>query len=228
MDTGIMNRDRTPVVQQVIDYFSEKIEGGEWKVGEKIPSENTLVQQLSVSRPTVRAAIQQYIAWGVMESFHGKGTYLKTDQLFLAVNSKKEVLTPEDFMDIRKVLEFRRCLEPDTSALAASRMTPKALEHIASKLEAMRESVGNRKKFVENDLQFHLGIAQASGNKLILTTLTEIYNQMVRHLELLNELFGYDGIYYHERIMTALEAKDPDKAREEMTLHLQHALDSLS
>ena len=228
MDTGIMNRDRTPVVQQVIDYFSEKIEGGEWKVGEKIPSENTLVQQLSVSRPTVRAAIQQYIAWGVMESFHGKGTYLKTDQLFLAVNSKKEVLTPEDFMDIRKVLEFRRCLEPDTSALAASRMTPKALEHIASKLEAMRESVGNRKKFVENDLQFHLGIAQASGNKLILTTLTEIYNQMVRHLELLNELFGYDGIYYHERIMTALEAKNPDKAREEMTLHLQHALDSLS
>lgn len=223
-----MKIDRTPVVKQVTDYFAKNIKDGTWKVEEKIPSENTLVEDLQVSRPTIRAAIQQYNALGILQSIHGKGTYLKTDQVSLILQGKKEILSKEDFSDVKKVLEFRRCLEPETCYLAAERMTDKSLKLITEQYEMMKESVGNRKVFVEKDLQFHLEIARASQNKLILGCLTEVFEQMVRHLELLNQLFGYDGIYYHQRILDAFKEKNPEKAKQEMEEHLQHAITSLS
>lgn len=66
------------VTEDVVDYLKQKIMDGTWKPGDKISSENELTACLSVSRASVRYAIQHLIAVGVLESFQGKGTFVKT------------------------------------------------------------------------------------------------------------------------------------------------------
>ena len=67
---------KTSVTQQIIEYIKENIQNGSWKVGEKIPSEPSLVEELGVSRASLRVAIQQYVALGVLRSEQGKGTFI--------------------------------------------------------------------------------------------------------------------------------------------------------
>ena len=60
----------------MVDYLKKNIESGNWTVGEKIPSENQMTEELGVSRSSIRTALQYLIGLGVLESVHGKGTYL--------------------------------------------------------------------------------------------------------------------------------------------------------
>ena len=72
--------ERVNVTEQVIEYLKTNIQRGVWKPGEKIASENELTNILSVSRASVRHAIQQLIAVGVLESYQGKGVGRKMFQ----------------------------------------------------------------------------------------------------------------------------------------------------
>ena len=115
-----MRIKKVNVTEQVVEYLKENIEAGNWKVGEKIPSENQMTSTLGVSRSSVRAALQYMIGIGVLESVHGKGTYLINSQVENWEEADNKI-TSEDCKDIEKVLEFRRILEPDACRLAVER-----------------------------------------------------------------------------------------------------------
>ena len=69
------------ITNQVVEYLKENIESGDWVVGDKIPSENKLVEELGVSRSSIRTAVQYLIGLGVLKSYQGKGTYLVNSQV---------------------------------------------------------------------------------------------------------------------------------------------------
>ena len=73
--------DKGSVTGKIAHYIRKNIRNGNWTVGEKIPSENQLCEELGVSRVSVRSALQQFIALGILESVHGKGTFLISDDL---------------------------------------------------------------------------------------------------------------------------------------------------
>ena len=98
------------VTEQLVSYFKENIVSGAWKVGEKIPSENQLTETLGVSRASVRTAIQQMVGLGILESRHGKGTYVMDNQVD-GMSANKGKITAQDCKDLQKVLEFRRIVE---------------------------------------------------------------------------------------------------------------------
>lgn len=79
-----------------MQYLKENIEAENWKVGEKIPSENQLTSTLGVSRSSVRNALRYMIGIGVLESIHGKGTYLNLRESTLWWLKWKQ--TSQDFM----------------------------------------------------------------------------------------------------------------------------------
>jgi GntR family transcriptional repressor for pyruvate dehydrogenase complex len=222
-----MTINRTPIVEQVSQYLRSNIESGKWLVGEKIPSETQLTQQLKVSRHSLRMAIQGLASQGVLESFHGKGTYVLTNQLSL-IDTQKNAITAEDYLDVRKVLEFRRAIEPETCFLAAQRISDETLHMLEENYREMQVNIGNSEKFVKHDLLFHLEIAKASENHLLYGALREVFDNTLRNLELLNVLYGYsDGLFYHKKILKALRAKDSVLARTVMSEHIQKAIDSL-
>lgn len=122
------------ITQQVIAYMKSNIESGNWKVGEKIPSENELTGELGVSpfqHPSGQSAISAGI--GVLESVHGKGTFLIDDEVEEQSNANK--ITAEDCRNAEKVLEFRRIVESEACYLATLNKSPELVKKLRKYLK---------------------------------------------------------------------------------------------
>lgn len=218
---------KVSISQQVIEFFSASISGKSWKIGEKIPSENALTRELGVSRSSIRAAIQHFIAIGVLDSVHGKGTFLRSNDL-VAIQNNLGNIGQKECRDISKVLEFRLILEPQGCWLAAERAGPATIEVLRGCLHGQVENIGNSVEFVKHDMEFHLEICRASENPLLHKALGEVFEQTRQNHNQINDMFGYkDGVYYHSLILKAFESRDAKEAKRLMTEHLQQALDQL-
>lgn len=219
--------DKPNVTQQVINYFVEQIENSNWKIGDKIDSENKLTQKLNVSRTSVRAAIQQLKGIDLIDSIHGKGTFLKSDDLSrLGLDKYKD--KNYDYVDMKSFLEFRLALETDSAYYAAQRFSKDNIEKLSHYLSKMKEFVGKPDQFVRFDRLFHEEITKASNNKLIEESLQTAFTKKEARLHDFNEVFGYkDGIYYHTLLLKAIKDKDPLQAKLIMQNHLQKAIDDI-
>ena len=223
---------RQGITQKVVEYFIKEIEEGRWAVGDKIPSEKELYTTLGTSRSSVRAAIQQFIGIGAMESVHGKGTYLRSNDLSSLGNkgNGKEYKNPFDYGSMGSLLEFRLIIETEAAYYAAKRMTDEHLGNLRIYLEKMQAAVNanNSKTFVHYDMCFHLEIAYSTGNPFIIDSLQNAFVEKADYFYTLNENYGYiDGIYYHTLLVKAIEMKDATKARRTMRNHLQKVLDDI-
>lgn len=215
------------VTEQILQYFKDNINSGNWKVGEKIPSENQLTEILGVSRASIRTAIQHLVGVGVLESRHGKGTFLLDAQVDENTGSGNKI-TSEDCRDIEKVLEFRRIVESEACFMASNKCTPELLQELQEDLDEMAANQGKREEFVTADIKFHEAICRAAQNPILTKSLLKVFEETRRNHSQLNELFGYrDGIYYHTLILSAIKAGDAERAREMMFEHLQNAINRL-
>lgn len=215
------------ITEQIVEYFKENINSGNWIVGEKIPSENQLKETLGVSRASIRTAIQYLVGCGILESQHGKGTFLLDDQIDDRTAGEGKI-TAEDCKNIEKVLEFRRILESEACYLAAKYATPQLIGELQECLQKMSENEGKREEFVTADIRFHEIISKASRNPLLDKALLKVFEETRKNHSQMNELFGYrDGLYYHTLIMKAIEQGKADEAREVMYEHLQNAINKI-
>lgn len=215
------------ITEQIVEYFKENINSGNWVVGEKIPSENQLKETLGVSRASIRTAIQYLVGCGILESRHGKGTFLLDDQIDDRTAGEGKI-TAEDCKNIEKVLEFRRILESEACYLAAKYATPQLIGELQECLQKMSENEGKREEFVTADIRFHEIISKASRNPLLDKALLKVFEETRKNHSQMNELFGYrDGLYYHTLIMKAIEQGKADEAREVMYEHLQNAINKI-
>ena len=218
---------KTNITQQVFEYLKENIEKGIWPIGSKIPSENELTRILSVSRSSIRMAIQQCITLGILESQHGRGTFVKHNDVS-RVMGRVNTINEMDYHDIYAVLQFRKIIEQESAYMATSRITDKDLLILENCLQRMKGSIGCPEEFVNQDILFHKTIAKASGNSILSSVLVDVFNKTDKSLRQLNDLFGYkDGIYYHTLLLKAFRLKDAKKAKYIMGRHLQSAMDRM-
>lgn len=215
------------VTQQVFEYLKENIEKGIWPVGSKIPSENELTKILSVSRASVRMAIQQCIALDILESQHGRGTFVRHSDVS-SVMGRITTINDKDYNDIYQVLQFRQIIEKESSYMATLNMTENDLLSLNENLLKMKTNVGNPIEFVRQDMIFHKKISQIAGNKILEFVLSDVLNKTKKNQQQINSLFGYkDGLYYHTLLLKAFKEKDAKKAKHIMQQHMQNAIDRL-
>lgn len=215
------------VTEQVLEYYKQQIRERKWVMGEKIPSENQLSAQLGVSRASIRSVVKELTGIGVLESVHGKGTFLIDNQLD-TLNNTEYKITAEDCQDMEKVLEFRRIVEPESCYLATIRMTDEAMTELEATLVDMRGNTLDSLKFVEADLRFHRTISKLTDNPLVEKSMNRIFEENHQDHEKMNHVFGYqDGIYYHTMILEAMRRGDAKRAKGIMYDHMQHGVDRL-
>ncbi|MDR1932020.1 MAG: FadR family transcriptional regulator [Spirochaetales bacterium] len=220
---------KTSITQQVIEYIKENIAGSIWLVGEKMPSENELTRMLGVSRASVRIAIQQFIALGLLKSVHGRGTFVVSNDLS-GFGKGVPALSGDDYLDKRQMLEFRRIVESETSYLAAERASGENIRQLRFLLEQMKQAVGRDdiENFVRYDMMFHEEISRASGNVFLENSIREVFRQKSESYKQINQYRGYkDGVYYHTLLLQAIEAKNSRKARKVMYDHLQKGIEDI-
>ncbi|BCW57395.1 DNA-binding FadR family transcriptional regulator [Paenarthrobacter nicotinovorans] len=210
---------REPLAEQAAEALLERIRGGEWALGQKLPGETTLAPQLGVGRSTIREAIRHLAGRGVLASRQGAGVF---------VTALDE---PDDWdqvlrrADIAAVIEARIAIEVEASALAAERRTP-------ADLRAMRRAAGERdlnrsgvEEHVDADTVLHRSIILAAHNP-ILTELFDTFTPRSRQamIELLRRRgeHGSDADQLtHMRILDAITGRDAAAAA---TLTREHLL----
>jgi GntR family transcriptional repressor for pyruvate dehydrogenase complex len=114
-------------------------------------------------------------------------------------------------------------LEPQIAALAATRVEEQLLATMREAVVTMDSSLHDPAAYIEADLDFHLALAEAAGNPLILSLLDSI---VVLLREQRRRIFDVDGgpergQFHHKRILEAIEQRDPERTRAAMRDHLE-------
>lgn len=206
------------ITNQVVEYLRKNIENGVWSVGEKISSEHELSATLNVSRASVRFAIQQLIAVGVLESIQGKGTYV---QMLPFKEIKNRLNNFYSNSEVNELLEFRRIVEVESCRLVAQKITDEALGHLQEYLDNMRSNADNSTVFIENDMKFHREILKAMHNRLILQSMDCMNAEMRVQQIYFNTAEGVQSaLTYHAEILEALKKHDGARAAKIMAEHI--------
>ncbi|MFG2099665.1 FadR/GntR family transcriptional regulator [Micromonospora echinaurantiaca] len=197
-------------VRQTIAQLRERILGGEWPVGGRIPTEPQLVAALGVGRNTVREAVRALVHAGVLECRQGSGTYVvSTDELAPVVARR---LTDDRMAE---VIEVRRAFEVEAARLAALRRTPTDLAALDAALAA-REAAwrgGRVDEFVEADAALHSTVVAAAHNGM----LAELYASVGAALrstvaQSMGDTLEPERHVDHSRLVEAIRAGDPARA----------------
>lgn len=219
---------RASVTEQISAYIKECIESGKWKVGSVIPSESELTTVLGVSRSSLRNAISQFTALGILHPRQGRGCFLTSADIASRMGNL-EALNHAAYQDVSEVLRFRLLIEPFAARAAAEILGSERVE-LLTKLHLsyaeMQKWVADRSHFIDADLDFHRTLARYSGNRLVYDALDHAFKNTAQSSHQLNMLFGYQtGLFHHGKILEAVERRDPNKAEGAMQKHLSSALE---
>ena len=201
---------RYPLSRQVADQLEKMISDGVYKVGEKIPTEPELTQMFSVSRNTLREAIQSLTSAGILQVKQGDGTYVRADNRFHANMSKEYAQVSLD-----DILEARNVLEVSIAALAAQRRTQEDIELLEQALVRRQEQTDTQKEHTHADMEFHMVIAQACHNRIMNDLYGSISTYLESHIaerEAKTTLNARQIDELHEKLYDAIRDGDPAEA----------------
>ncbi|MGW0736306.1 FadR/GntR family transcriptional regulator [Streptomyces sp. NPDC002851] len=196
---------RRSLVDTVVDQLRAQLTGGEWAVGDRIPTEHALAQQLGVGRNTVREAVRVLVHAGLLESRQGQGTFVRS------AADPAAVLRGMRHAGALDVTEVRVALEAEAARLAAARRDTHDLLRLRAALATLREE-GDRD--ADADMAFHMAVVEATHNSAFI----EVYRffSVQVHEVLVNALGDQDmppvDIDGHEALVAAVEAGDPTAA----------------
>ena len=205
---------------RVARRIAELIFSGEVAPGDKLPSERDLAEMLKVSRPSVREAMIALEVSGLIEVRTGSGIYVAEQ------GGGQSLVVDDEGIGPFEILEMRQLIEPEACALAAERISDQQLVKLRELLAAMQRSTGTP-EMEAHDGDFHQLIGQATENTAIEKTIVWLW-ELRSQSELsrgFHRLIIEEGVYpvldEHERILSALEARDAEAARRAMRAHLE-------
>ncbi len=208
--------------EQIVQQIEASILDGTLKPGDQMPPERELAEQFGVSRTAVREAIKALREKGLLEAYSGRGTFV-TDGTSQAVRQSFDLMVKVGQGDgLQYLEEIREMLEPEIAALAAQRVEEQHLATMREAVATMDGSLRDPDAYIEADLDFHLSLAEAVGNPLILSLIDSIVGLLrEQRLQVFNVEGGPErGEFHHKRILAAVEARDPERARAAMRAHL--------
>ena len=138
------------------------------------------------------------------------------------LNDSLSLLLAVEEGSLRELFEVRRILEGEAVALATERCDESHLDRMRAATELMRDGLADQDEYIESDVAFHLTIAEATQNRLILHLMHAIRDQLERALGSIYRIPGSpeQSIEDHGLIIAAMAERNPDDARAQMHEHL--------
>jgi GntR family transcriptional repressor for pyruvate dehydrogenase complex len=191
--------------------------------GDPVPTERELTASFRVGRSSVREALRMLESQGVIRSVNG-GTFVVADAAQPLNSSLRLLLTLDESTRLHDVIELRSILECEAASLAAERHRSRHLKQMDKAIEEMtlglEEPEGDA--FIDADLRFHLAVAEATGNRVLLHSMQAVRDVIRRMLMTVFNLPGSAAraVEEHREIRAAIAAGDATRAREKMRAHL--------
>jgi len=164
------------------------------------------------------------VGMGVLTIRRGEGTFVNEVLPKDYFNSLLSVLMIEG-ASLVEMLEFRAIMEIESARLAARRATEEDITRLTNIIRNMEKLEGNKSDFAAEDLNFHMALALATHNSVLVKVNAIMHDMLKKAMEEIVDLTGYKGgIYYHNRILKAIIEKDENSASELMREHINVTL----
>ena len=213
-----------------MQQIEDSILKGTLKAGDQLPSERDLALKFGVSRTAVREAVKALHEKGLVEAYSGRGTFITNGTSQAVTQSINLMMRIDQAGGSENLAQVRQILEPEIAALAATRIQEPQLALMREAFSTMNGALKDPEAYIEADLDFHLALAEAAENPLILSLLDSIVGLLrEQRLKIFFHASGPErGQYHHARILAAIEQRDPEASRAAMREHLEQVREDSS
>ena len=204
----------------------QSIASGHYRPGDMLPPERDLSIAFQVSRVAVREALGSLGAKGILSVRQGRGTTVNPVEMWNTLDPEVLMLLQGDKV-FDKLIEMRRILEPELAALAAANITTEEIEEM--RLISDLPETDTMEQHVEHDTAFHVSIARATHNPVLLIVFSSISDLLRESRRLTFSVPGAiaEAHHWHQEIFNAIEKHDAEAARQAMAAHLGQVKNAL-
>jgi DNA-binding FadR family transcriptional regulator len=220
---GKEDRPRS-LTAQLDETLADRIRRGVYLPGARLPTEAEMVAEFGVSRTVVREAISRLQAGGAIERRHGVGTFVVD---IAPLRFEIDEATKVTLRDILAMLELRIGLEVEAAGLAAARRSDAQVAEMEEILDRFDRNWRASTDTVEPDFDFHVKIAEATGNRYFVDVMSRLGTATIPRLRLPQSTSDSNYPHYmetirrqHRDVFGAIRRREPDTARLMMRLHL--------
>jgi GntR family transcriptional repressor for pyruvate dehydrogenase complex len=210
----------------VLAQIKQQIVSGAYTPGSKLPTVVELSASFEVGRSTVREALSALKAMGWVDIRHGGGTFvsekLPADE---DIDARSGLFEQTD--SLQEVQEVRKFIEVGCASLAAQRRSTDDLANLMMILTQMEAALGNEEASEQSDIRFHLQIAKASHNTLLIGMMESLTERLQASMKASRRLWFFAErasaellLQEHRDICAAIEAQDEKLAAEKMMQHI--------
>ena len=208
--------------RQIADQLRQLIDSGEFAVGDRLPTERELAEQLGISRPTVREALIALEVEGRIRIRVGSGIYVTK-------RPRAPVLTAETDEGPFELLRAREFIEGAIAAEAALHVKQSDIDALDDVLHRMESKRHPTKSTLDLDREFHTSVAAILGNAVLVRFTGQLFDQRINpYFERLSSYFENADSWRtamdeHRAVRDAIAARDPEKAKAAMQEHLRRS-----
>jgi GntR family transcriptional repressor for pyruvate dehydrogenase complex len=208
------------IYEEIVSQITSLILNGELKMGDKLPSERELGERFGVGRNSVREATRALESANLVETRQGEGTFIIAGPDSVVPVLSAQISNEES--GIHLLFEARRVLEPQIAALAAKRVTPKEMKDLERILKNQRQKVDSGGSGIEEDTQFHKGLAAAAKNEFLLKLVGTLLDSLLdlRERSIREHSDRIRSHQTHMKILEAIKAGHKEEAAASMLSHL--------
>jgi GntR family transcriptional repressor for pyruvate dehydrogenase complex len=215
------------VYRYVVDQIIDLVRKGEFAAESQLPPERDLADQLRISRASLREALSALQLLGLVETRSGQGTFVCTDAPSKILRLDASLLY-RDLESPFAILQARLTVEPAIAALAATQRSYEAIQRLVEIQRLADSDESGRYLSSEGDRRFHLAVAEATENPVLVSMMSTVYELMGQRLWLLlrdatasapDRLRQY--AMQHRGVCEAIEKQDAEAAATRMREHLE-------
>jgi GntR family transcriptional repressor for pyruvate dehydrogenase complex len=218
------------VSEEIFEQLKETIVSGRWAPGERLPSEQKLMEQFGASRISVREPLKQLASLGLVETRQGAGTFVRGFNSSSFIAPMQSILAQRLNKEETLALMEVRQIEVIAAGLAASRCTEadtERLHEIHARLERAHKAE-NYEKHRQADLDFHLHICGMSGNQYLSAICRLMYEAIDCALLSIVKIMGsHLALHYHGLLIDTISRHYVHEARAVMEEHIQTTIDAV-
>lgn len=215
--------------QRMTQELGRAIVCGEFDPNESLPTEADLCAQYGISRTAVREAVKMLSAKGLISSRPRQGIRIMPEEDWNIFDSdllRWSLEGKPSLKVLKEFLQMRIAIEPEAAALGARFARPERIAIIKDALERMRAAGENHEEALVADIDFHIAILYSSENRFYIRMrdfVSTALNASIRHTSNIKANQAA-VIEEHARVAQAIEAGNPERAKQAMFLLIEEAL----
>ena len=226
--TSLTTLSRQTLSDQIVNQLTQYIVSENLQPGDLLPSEIKLAEDFGVSRSVVREALRSMAAQGAIEVISGKGAIVRpVDDTLLRIFFQRAIeVGNSSFVEL---MEVRKPLEVQSATLAAQRRTAEESAAILNVVTAMGNELDNLDTFAELDVEFHLLVAAATHNQMLIhlissirSSLKNVVREGLQRRESRQQIERIQAV--HLAVAQAIKQENAADAARNMTTHFDEAL----